>query len=827
MESSGSHDTLIRQLAVEEYNTYRNPFSLKVSPVGQRLLEFTPEEQIAFVLAAIDWLMNVTPKPEFKGRTAGDMTPSDVVRAAVFEMLRRRLPLTGDHVAALLQWTIRERYLYAAPRMAKIVEDFLLENKITVSLEEQIGRLIDLIKYHDAVPELRRALLKLQELRDAKTLQPPIDPDEAWSDAALADLARLEESQKIAWIKLLNSCAVASGSTPTAKWLKTTRSLLDQVGFPDFKRAVLAWFPLVDKPRTRTIRFWNRWEPDPNNLITQKNGDILKALVWLCALQEDKEIARALMALAVSAYRKVPLLGPRCVRVGNACVWALGEMPGSEGVSQLALLKARVKTPTTQKGIKKALDAAAKRIGLPSDEIEEMAVPTYGLQGVGMRREQLAGFTVELTVTGTATTELRWLKSDGKKQSSVPQAVKAQHAEELKELNQSVKDIRKMLPAQAARIENLYLERKTWTLAAWRERYLDHPLVGTIARRLIWKFTNSDRVASGIWLKDRIVGVDGSALDWLEEATSVELWHPLSETTADVMRWRDLLVKHELQQPFKQAHREIYLLTDAERATHVYSNRFAAHVIKQHQFHALANARGWKNKLRLMVDDFFPPATREMPAWAMRAEFWIEGIGENYEQDATAAGTFLYLSTDQVRFYGIDADSDPVTLERVPPLVFSEIMRDVDLFIGVASVANDPTWSDGGPEGRYEYYWSSYSFGDLTETAKTRKQVLEALIPRLKIADRCTLIDRFLIVRGDVRTYKIHLGSGNILMEPNDQYLCIVPNRSVSEDFKSKVFLPFEGDGTLSIILSKAFLLAADWKITDPTIMHQIGAAAP
>jgi hypothetical protein len=34
--------------------------------------------------------------------------------------------------------------------------------------------------------------------------------------------------------------------------------------------------------------------------------------------------------------------------------------------------------------------------------------------------------------------------------------------------------------------------------------------------------------------------------------------------------------------------------------------------------------------------------------------------------------------------------------------------------------------------------------------------------------------------------------------------------------------LPFEGDNVLSIILSKAFLLAADDKITDPTILRQI-----
>ena len=62
-------------------------------------------------------------------------------------------------------------------------------------------------------------------------------------------------------------------------------------------------------------------------------------------------------------------------------------------------------------------------------------------------------------------------------------------------------------------------------------------------------------------------------------------------------------------------------------------------------------------------------------------------------------------------------------------------------------------------------------------------------------------------------------------MEPNDQYLCIVPSPGqVAAGLKGKVFLPFEGDNTLSAILSKAFLLAEDWKITGPTILSQIGS---
>ena len=214
----------------------------------------------------------------------------------------------------------------------------------------------------------------------------------------------------------------------------------------------------------------------------------------------------------------------------------------------------------------------------------------------------------------------------------------------------------------------------------------------------------------------------------------------------------------------------------------------------------------------MMVDDTYPPTSKDLPDWDLRAEFWVEGIGDNYGTDTTESGTYLYLATDQVRFYEIGAaqseahaggggysagwnraDAEPVPLDRVPPLVLSEILRDVDLFVGVASVGNDPAWSDGGPSGRHVDYWNSYSFGDLTANGQTRKVVLERLIPRLKIAAGCSFSDKFLVVRGDLRTYKIHLGSGNILMEPNDQYLCIVAKRGAADSAAGERFPAVRG----------------------------------
>ena len=824
------------QAEQERANNYWYRFDPRDSEAGQSILSSSPEEQRAFALAAAAW-------------TSATEGESYYTRWSVYQtmaaVLRRRLPFEHDEVVALLDWSISQPYdhLRAASQMIKVLEDYRRDQELTPTLKKRISELSRCLSCGYATADARRWAKRLRDLAGLDSGSVPLVPGEVWSEAALAEIEPQNGEPRSAWIDILQHCAGASGSEPSGRWSKEAAALVERIGFSEFKEAMLRWLPLVDRPRTRPIERAHEWSPDPNLLIEDTNADTLKGLAWACALREDGELSRALTALAFSAYRKVPQLGPRCVRVGNACVWALGNMPGTEGIGQLALLKVRVKFGTAQKGIEKALNAAAERAGLPREEIEEMSVPAYGLAEVGLRREQVGEFTAEIHVTGTSATELRWVRPDGKPQKSVPKAVKDQHADELKELKAAAKDIQKMLPAQRDRIENLYLEEKSWPYPVWRERYLDHPLVGTLARRLIWRFTKDDRASAGVSYEGRMTGRNGRPLDWIGEDTRVELWHPIGETTEEVLAWRDWLAELEIRQPFKQAHREVYLLTDAERTTRTYSNRFAAHILKQHQFNALCAARGWKNSLRLMVDDDYPPASRMMPTHGLRAEYWVEGIGENYGTDTNETGTYLYLVTDQIRFYHIDArenyahaggggyyagrcgtgaPTEPLALEEVPPLVLSEIMRDADLFVGVASVGNDPNWSDGGPDGRFRDYWTGYSFGELTETAKTRKQVLQRLVPRLKISDRCHLEGRFLIVRGDMRTYKVHLGSGNILMEPNDQYLCIVPSRGAAHAQTGKVFLPFEGDGTLALILSKAFLLAEDRKIEDPTILQQI-----
>jgi hypothetical protein len=43
-----------------------------------------------------------------------------------------------------------------------------------------------------------------------------------------------------------------------------------------------------------------------------------------------------------------------------------------------------------------------------------------------------------------------------------------------------------LISAQKERIDGLFLEQKTWLASVWRERCIDHPVVGTIGRRQIW-----------------------------------------------------------------------------------------------------------------------------------------------------------------------------------------------------------------------------------------------------------------------------------------------------------------------------------------------------
>jgi hypothetical protein len=642
---------------------------------------------------------------------------------------------------------------------------------------------------------------KGQNVDDAPVVR--IDTTDTVGIRMAEDVAKGGPASGREWAALLSHARSLTTTTPSTKWLTTTAEYVAKIKASVFGACISDWFNEAGKPAPQKL-VSHRGIADPT-LLNDCSVELLKGLAWVVVAVRRSDLAPALGNLADACYRKVRNVGPRNVKVGNAAVAALAALESPEAASQLARLKFGVKHASSRATVAKALAAMSAKTGISPDDLAEMSVPTFGLGSVGVRRIALGKFKGEMRVMNSREVKLEWSDEDGK--LSVPAAIKKEFAEELKRFQREAKDASTMLAAQTLRLERSPLEDRHWPLEVWRKRFLDHPLLGSVVRRLIWKFDKTPAVPT----EDGFTTVADGALTPKKES-NVSLWHPIQSKPNEVLAWRRWLEQHELVQPFKQAHREIYVLTDAERRTKTYSNRFAGHILRQHQFTALCQQRGWEYRLQGEFDSHNVP-TLHLPAQQMSVEFWADAV----ENDASHRGIYLYVATDQVRF-GHD-------VAKVPPIVFSEVMRDVDLFVGVASVANDPTWHDTGPEGRLRTYWDNWSFGELSESAKSRKAILEALLPRLAESDRFALDGKFLVVRGNLRTYKIHLGSSNVLMEPNDQYLCIVPDRgAATKTSGQRLFLPFEGDTTLSVILSKALLLAKDEKIKEKSIVRQINS---
>ncbi|MFI6498152.1 DUF4132 domain-containing protein [Nonomuraea typhae] len=455
---------------------------------------------------------------------------------------------------------------------------------------------------------------------------------------------------------------------------------------------------------------------------------------------------------------------------------ATEEHPTPEAIS--ALRAARAATRHT--GVPMQLDRMFKRIEAALANRLEVA---FRLPD-GRVRQAVGAHTAVIEIGDGV--ELSWWHGD-KKLKSVPAAVRREHPGEVKRLRELAKQTRQQQATLARALEAGYAAGA----AAPPYRQLEGQ---PITDRLIWEF----EVEPGVWRSEPGMTVPD---------VPVRLWHPARAPMEEVRAWREVVQDKELRQPFKQAFREVYLLTPAEEETATYSSRFAGHVVHYRRLYALFKQRGWQAGFLGPWDGGYEGTARRVMAGGRWRAVLDHGLCEQE-----------YAGVESVCFERLtDGVWRVAPLTEVPALVFSEAMRDVDLFVAVTSIAADPTWIGHGPD-RLREYWETGSFAELTPSAEVRRDALARLIGRTAIADRCTVAGRFLVVRGDLRTYKIHLGSGNVLMEPNDAYLCIVARA----DPHAGLFLPFEEDGRLALILSKAFLLAHDTAVTDPSITRQI-----
>lgn len=636
-----------------------------------------------------------------------------------------------------------------------------------------------------------------------------------FSKVANQQIKLFSDHEKAFWYQILDLAQKSTGSKPTLKFTNASKDLLSKIDTNIFKKTVIDWFDFVIKSKDE---FPTRQYYQGTFAISTPNVEVLKGLVWICANINDSHLIYKLSSLAERCYRKIPNLGPASASMGNACIYSLYKSEGLDGIGQLSRLKLRIKQNNTQKLIENYLNLAAEQQGISIHEIEDLAADDFELTN-GSRTWQFDNYRAEINITGIGKIETKWIKPDGNLQKTAPTFVKEKFAEDFKELKNICKQIETNSTSQRDRIDRMFRSDRKISWLHFNNYYLNHGLLSYLSKKLIWSFTENNITTSAILINNQWKTNINETITPSEKSI-VSLFHPSTSTIQNISNWRNFLIENKIQQPLKQAFREVYILTDAEIKTKSYSNRMAAHLLKQHQFNMLAKTRGWKYALLGCFDDGRDNGIAEinLKEFNLRAEFWINEV--NADEAYNDTGIWNYVATDQVRFLNT-ISNETVDLIDVPVLVLSEILRDIDLFVGVASVGNDPTWQDTGGIPAYRDYWQSYSFGDLTEIAKMRKDILASLIPKLKINKIAEIKDKFLVVKGKLRTYKIHIGSTNILMEPNDEYLCIVQDRG-TKNLTENIFLPFEGDNGLSIILSKAFLLAEDDKITDATITSQI-----
>jgi hypothetical protein len=528
---------------------------------------------------------------------------------------------------------------------------------------------------------------------------PSVCPGEPWADTVIFDVSAMAAQPRAAWIMLFDHASKATLGKPKSDWFVIAKGRVAAIDAADASARLSVWLRRVALPRAcgsdRPADF--EW------LVNPLNQRVLRGLAWSAAAVPTPSVSRVLTELCMTALRKLRGIGPRLPAVADAAVFALGEMRTDFAIGQLAYLRSAVKFRPTLNQIDLVMDRVGQRLKLSRDDLAELAIPSHGFGRLGLRIETIGPAGVEQRIVGDHVTTT-WSDAGGRQSDVPPAGLAAAHTEQIREIEGLTVDVARVLTAQRVRLERLLADGRFWSAADWHLRYLDHPVVGTIARRLIWAVDNVPVLFDA---DDLASDINGDRVE-IGDSSQIALWHPLGSSGAVVAAWRVRLENLNIEQPFKQAYREIYQLTEAERLTRFYSDRFAGRIVRQHLFNDLAAARGWQVKPRLAVGDRpYVPPTKLLPWYSLRAEYCVEGSATNYQTDTTKTFAFLRLLTGQVRFYWMEVAADnpdcagagvnefppfgeegiksPLPLDRVPAIAFSEVMRDVRMFVSLAS----------------------------------------------------------------------------------------------------------------------------------------------
>ena len=329
-------------------------------------------------------------------------------------------------------------------------------------------------------------------------------------------------------------------------------------------------------------------------------------------------------------------------------------------------------------------------------------------------------------------------------------------------------------------LEQAMLSQTLFTVAELH-RIMEHPVVRAMLSKLV--LFNPETQASGFWQDGYLLNAEGEKVA-LKADDKLLIAHPSHLFYA--VQW-DLYQKYlfdkELKQPFKQVFRELYIPTKDELETSNRSERYQGHQVQPQKTVALLRGRGW-------TVNYEEGLQRVYHKEGFRAT--IYAAADWYTPSDVEAPTLEY-----VVFYSLK-DGKEVPMKEINPVIFSEVMRDVDLVVSVAHVGGvDP---------------------EASHSTMQMRAALARESARLFKLSNVEVKERHILVKGKLGEYSIHLGSG--MVSRGGLQLSIL---AVQSQHRGRVFLPFVDDDPKSAeIISKMRLLAEDDKIKDPTILRQI-----
>ncbi len=386
------------------------------------------------------------------------------------------------------------------------------------------------------------------------------------------------------------------------------------------------------------------------------------------------------------------------------------------------------------------------------------------------------GADISIHISDAGIAEMVCVK-DGKQLKSVPAKLKKHKL--IVEYKEVIISLKNQFKRAKASLEKS-MENQDTFLCTELQALMDHPVIAPLLGKLV--FRSDDEV--GFFREGALVDAEGNTIQ-LDGATELSIAHSFHlYKSGKWSKFQRYAFENELLQPFKQIFRELYLINDDEASEKVKSRRYAGHQVQPKKTVALLKSRGWTVDYENGLQKVYYKENIIATIYAMADWFSPSDIESP--------------TLETVQFFD-RKDYGTKPFEEISPVLFSEIMRDVDLVVSVAHVGGvDPE--------------ASHS------TVEMRASIVAELLSLLKV-DNVTVKDRHAIIQGSLGEYTVHLGSGGV----HKMGKGAVNILAVQSQHRGRIFLPFaDEDPRTAEIMSKILLLADDKTIKDPNILSQL-----